>query len=103
MKWEQDQADGFLGWEPPKKGAAAQPRWTDAKVDIEEALTDPQTSAVLGRWVSARLYEGPAYSGGILDAWPALMVDGLAACRQEARAIDDWRRHEDGPESPPPR
>lgn len=77
-----------------------------AVVDIDEALEDSQTSAVLDVWYSARLHEAPAYSGGVLDAWPALMVDGLAVCRSEEMAIDrflSWKEERDGPESPPPR
>lgn len=64
-------------------------------MDIDEALDDAQTSAVLERWWSARMHEAPAYSGGVLDAWPALMVDGLAVCRSEEQAIDDFKRWEE--------
>jgi hypothetical protein len=63
-------------------------------VDIDEALDDPTVVAVLARWWEARLHEAPPFSGGVLDAWPALMVDGLAVCRAEERAIDaftDWK------------
>jgi hypothetical protein len=51
--------------------------------------------AVLVRWWDARLHEDPAYSGGVLDAWPSLMADGLAICRIEERAIDDFLRWEE--------
>jgi hypothetical protein len=56
-------------------------------------MADGPTAAVLERWWSARMFEAPAYSGGVLDAWPAVMVDGLAICRSEEQAIDAWQRH----------
>ncbi len=103
MKWEQDQSDGVLGWNPPRKGETAQPRWTNAVTDLDEVFSDPQVRAVLDRWGAARLHEAPAYSGGVLDVWPALMVDGLAVCRHEEAVISDWVRHLNGPESSPSR
>lgn len=76
-------------------------------MDIDEAFGDSQTSAVLEAWVTVRAYEhAPAFSGGVLDAWPALMADGLAACASEESAIRDfmrWKEQRDGPESPPSR
>lgn len=94
MKWSADQREGYLGWEPSEqKGLPEQPRWVKAQVDIDEALADTQVCAVLDAWESARMFEGvPAYSGGLLDTWPALMVDGLAICRQEETAIGDFVR-----------
>jgi hypothetical protein len=77
---------------PKKKGQTEQPRWTERAVDIDEALAHWQVAAVLERWGSARMHEAPAYSGGVLDAWPAVMVDGLAVCRSEEQAIDDFKR-----------
>lgn len=64
-------------------------------MDIDEALADRQVAAVLERWWSARMHEAPAYSGGVLDTWPAVMVDGLAVCRAEEQAIDDFARWEE--------
>ena len=81
---------------PKRKGEAAQPRWTRARVDIEEALADPAVDLVLERWDASKHHEAPPFSGGVLDAWPALMVDGLAICRQEETAIGDWLSHEKG-------
>lgn len=81
-----------MGWTPPKrKGEAEQPRWTTT-LDIDEAFADPAVATVLDAWASARMYEAPAYSGGVLDAWPALMVDGLAVCRSEESVISDFVR-----------
>lgn len=62
-------------------------------MSIDAALSEPKVRDVLDCWTSARMHEAPAFSGGVVDAWPALMVDGLAVCRAEEDAIDDWRRH----------
>jgi len=108
VKWELDQSDGYLGWSPPKKGQPGeQPRWLRAFVDIEEIFAEPQTSAVLEAWHTAKLWSpAPPFSGGVLDAWPAVMVDGLAICRDEARAIAEylhWKEAGDGPDPSVPR
>lgn len=92
MKWEADQREEVFGWVPPRKrGEEPQPRW-EARVDIEAALADLQVTAVLDVWSSARMHEAPAYSGGVVDAWPAVMVDGLGICRTEEQAIDLFTR-----------
>lgn len=65
-----------------------------ARIDIDEALADEQTNLVLSLWADARHHaDAPPFSGGVLDAWPALAVDGFAVCRQEDQAIDDYLRH----------
>ena len=100
MKWESDQklGEGVIGWVPPKrKGESEQPRWTQ-RVDINEAMADSHVAAILERWWDARLHEAPAYGGGVLDSWPALMADGLALCRIEETAIDDFRRWKERPD-----
>lgn len=80
---------------PKRKGESEQPRWTKRVIDIQEALENWEVKAVLERWFSARLHEAPAYSGGVLDAWPAVMVEGLSICRDEEQRIDSWRRHQE--------
>jgi len=64
-------------------------------VDIDEVFSEPKVEAVLDVWWDARAFEAPAFSGGVRDAWPALMVDGLALCEAEERAIRDFRQWAD--------
>lgn len=80
---------------PKKKGQSEQPRWLEQRIDIEEAIGHWEVAAVLERWFTARRHEAAAYSGGVLDAWPAVMVDGLAICQDEEQRIDAWRNYED--------
>jgi hypothetical protein len=71
-----------------------------AEVDIEQALAEPVVAGVLERWWDVRQYfpEGGApYSGGVLDAWPGVDVDGFALCYGEERAIDEYLRWKEGP------
>lgn len=64
-----------------------------ARVDIEEALSDPRAADVLRLWSEARRYpDAPPFSGGVLTEWPAIAVDGFATCRDEEHAIDDFLR-----------
>ncbi len=40
-------------------------------------------------WFLTQDFPGSApFSGGLLDAWPAYMVDGLRICRAEMQRID---------------
>lgn len=69
-------------------------------MDIEEALADWQVVEVLEVWLDARMFEAPAFSGGVRDAWPSLMVDGLSICREEESFIDGYRRWLEAKEHP---
>lgn len=43
--------------------------------------------------MEARMHtEQPPYSGGVLDGWPAVDVDGFAICRDEEFRIDEFVR-----------
>ncbi len=39
----------------------------------------------------------PLFSGGLLDTWPAYVVDGLAICRSEFAAIHRYLHAEGSP------
>jgi hypothetical protein len=68
----------------------------DAELDIDEAFTDPGVAGVLERWFDARQYfpdGAPPYSGGVLDSWPAVDVDGFALCYGEEQVIDGFLRY----------
>lgn len=83
---------GFFGWTPPReKGAAAQPRWLKGKhfeeLELDEALRD--SSEVLRRFCLTEAHPGvPAYSGGLLDAWPAKDAQGFAHAKAELEVIE---------------
>lgn len=49
---------------------------------------------MLEAWDASKHHQAPPFSGGVLDAWPALMVDALAVCRAEESAIGDWQSYE---------
>lgn len=65
-----------------------------AELDIDDAFADPVVAGVLDRWWEARRFfpETAPYSGGVLDAWPAVDVDGFAVCATEELAIDGFLR-----------
>jgi hypothetical protein len=82
-----------VGWNAPRaKGQTEQPRWRGKLDHIDEALRHRQVVDVLSVWWTARLHEAPAYSGGVVDAWPVMMAEGLAICRAEEEAIDRFQR-----------
>lgn len=63
------------------------------RVDIDEAIRHPIVAGVLDRWLDARTHPDSApYSGGVLDNWPAIDVDGFALAREEEQRIDAFRR-----------
>ena len=75
-----------------------------AVVDIEEAFADPVAADVLDLWLEARRYpDSQPFGGGVLTDWPALAVDGFAACRDEENAIDSfllWQQREEPSRGP---
>lgn len=79
---------GFFGYTARRGKQAAQPLHV-ARVDVDEALA--ASEEVLSLWWRARrLPEVPAFSGGLLDGWPAWAVDALGICRQEEQAVTDF-------------
>ncbi len=55
-------------------------------VDVDEALSE--STEVLEMWRETQKHpEAPPFSGGVMDAWPAWAVDGLAVCRVEVQRI----------------
>jgi len=83
VTWEAHQAHGFFGFTPDSNGA--QPRWHE-RVDIEAAMA--ATADVTQAFFAGIAFpESPAFTGGVLDAWPARMVEGLGMARREWRAI----------------
>lgn len=85
-KWRSDAARGFLGRRPPPRpGQAAQPLHEGVRVDIERALVESQPALkVWGAYVAT---DAPLYSGGVLDAWPAWVVDVLKVAKPEMESI----------------
>lgn len=55
-------------------------------VDVQEALEASRD--VLAVWREAAQWpDVPPLSGGVWDAWPARLAQGLAVCRREAAAV----------------
>ncbi len=70
-----------------------------ARVDIEQALE--QTSHAVSLYRTARLHtNAPAFSGGVLDAWPNWAVIAFAVLRQEEAAVVAWLKAERAKEQP---
>ncbi len=81
--WEAHQRMGFFGWTPDGAGPL-QMRW-QARVDLERARR--QVADITQRWWAMMAWDAPPFSGGVLDAWPARLADGLAVCKSEWAAI----------------
>jgi hypothetical protein len=55
-------------------------------VDIQRAVNESEDLVDL--WLQTQKAPGvPAYSGGVLDSWPAEAVDALAIARSEVTMI----------------
>ena len=88
LKWEADQAFGCFGYTPKTHSAAAQPLHF-AKVDIATALKD--TGPAVALYLKARQFPtAPAFSGGVLDAWPGWAVSAFTALRLEESRVLSW-------------
>lgn len=84
MKWKADQRNGYFGYAPAGDGP-----WQflhKARVDINAALA--ATGELMDLWLDTQKQpNAPAFSGGVLDAWPAYAVDALAIARDEYSLI----------------
>lgn len=88
MTWEAHQRLGFFGFDA--MGAGTPQMLHREVVDIDEALE--ATKDVRTAWLRAQQHpNAPAYSGGVLDAWPRRMVDGFAICNAERQLLDSYR------------
>lgn len=88
----------MLGWNAPRaKGEVEQPRHRlTARIDLENVYADSIVRGILQRWQVVRQYfpdAAPAYSGGLLDAWPAIDVDSFIICHAEESAIAEFIRY----------
>ncbi len=64
-------------------------------LDIDQAIDASRPA--LGLWLQARKHpEQPAFTGGVLDAWPGWAVDAIAVCRDEEAAIRFYLMHMEG-------
>lgn len=50
---------------------------------------------MLRLWVSTYGLEAPAFSGGILDSWPAEAVDAWPLFAAEAQAVREYAKHQE--------
>ena len=93
LKWEADQAMGFFGYTAPTgKDTQAQPRFTNARVDIAQVMADRRVRRMLSFWRTARRFPNhPPFSGGG-GRWPAAETDVLPAATNETAAIDAYVR-----------
>lgn len=63
-------------------------------MDINHALA--QSRKALRLWGYARMHEHvPAFSGGLMDSWPAWAVDAIAIARSETQVIAAFLRSRD--------
>lgn len=85
---------GFFGLTAPmEKGKAPQPRWLGV-VDIDEA--HEEVADILEVWrATSRWGEAAPFSGGVWDAWPQRLAQGLAFLRGELQAVVAYLRHEE--------
>ena len=86
-QWRTDSARGFLGRKPPSRpGGTPQPLHKGVHVDIEEALRVSGPALQVWRAQSAAPH-APLYSGGVLDSWPAWVVEVLQVAGPEVESI----------------
>lgn len=81
---------GFFGW---THGAPPQPRWMEV-LDVEQARRD--VAGLMGLWRTAKaLPQVSPFTGGLLDGWPAVVVDAFAVLTLEEAAVEaTWQRKE---------
>lgn len=88
-KWKADAKFGFLGRRPSEKGGTPQPLHKGVTVDLEEALR--ASAPAMTVWRASSATEGaPLYSGGVLDCWPAWVVEVLQVAQAEMGHIKAW-------------
>lgn len=90
---------GFFGFttQPPKDGkpVPAQPRHRGV-VDIDEA--HEAVRDVLEVWRATSSWgEAPPFSGGVWDAWPQRVSQGLAFLRNEMKAVVAYLQEQSKP------
>lgn len=84
---------GFFGYSTSgKKDESPQPRHR-ARVDIRQAIS--ASEVLMGFWRETRKHpDAPPLSGGVLDAWPAYLVDALAIADEEFQVVCGFMNHE---------
>jgi len=76
---------GWFGFTVTAGDAPPQPRHR-AVVNIDEAHAS--VADVLTVWRSTSLFpDAPAFTGGVFDAWPHRIAQGLALLRAESQAL----------------
>lgn len=88
--WQAHQRQGFFGW--TVQAPSPQPRWASV-VDIADAC-EAVADILEAFWSTVRWPNAPPFSGGVLDAWPHRMAEGLALAREEWAAVTAYARHE---------
>lgn len=89
---------GFFGWHPATKDTTSQPLHRQV-LDIMTALAETRRAVDL--YTKARVHSNaPAFSGGVLDAWPAWAVQAFAILRQEEMRVQAWLESERAKEQP---
>lgn len=96
-EWKAVQASGYFGLVPPPLEAVAKAKKAGSTppppqpkhrgvVDLDEAWSDVGEAMV---WCAEarRLPDTAPLSGGVLDAWPAWLVDALDIFDTECRAV----------------
>lgn len=88
---------GFFGF-TVRRDAKGKPTGLDPRhrgvIDIDEAHRE--VADVLAVWRSVSLWgDAPPFTGGVWDAWPKRLAEGVAFLRSEARAVMAYLQHEE--------
>jgi hypothetical protein len=87
--WKADAKFGFLGRKPGAAGQRSQPLHEGVYVDIEVAMR--ASAPAFAVWRASQAAPGaPLYSGGVLDCWPAWVVEALEVAQVEMGHIKTW-------------
>lgn len=89
-RWEGDQKTGFFGYTPRRRSDSGsviseQPLHKH-RVDIDQAFAE--VGDIFDLWALSRhAPNAPALSGGALDTWPQVLLQGFGVCQQEEAAV----------------
>lgn len=97
MTWEAHLRHGFFGfsggtrlrWQPREGLEAA---FETVRDDLGHVFDEVQ-DVINAFFQTVDFPEAPVFTGGVLDSWPARMVDGLGVARREWAAVQSHHAH----------
>lgn len=97
MTWESHLSHGFFGF----SSGGGRMRWVEkgreaafatVRDELGHAFNEVQ-DVIDAFFQTLDFPESPAFTGGLLDSWPARMVEGLGVARREWTAVQSHHAH----------